>query len=84
MSMVSCMVFGWLLGILTMAVAVLIAINCCDKISANEKFVKALVEKEGWTNARWELETAFKGKYMRTWRRLYKESIKKGENKNEQ
>lgn len=41
----------------------------------DEKFVKKLVEQKGWTEARWELETSYRGKYMRIWRRLYREHI---------
>ena len=73
---------GWLAGIATLAVVSIITIECTRKTETSEDFVKKLIEKKGWTEARWDLETAYKGKYMRIWRRLYKKHIE-GEDKND-
>lgn len=74
------MMFGWfLLGVLGgvggLALIEIIIIQSEQKTTTNEDFVKKLVEKKGWTEARWELETSYKGKYMRIWRKLYRKHI---------
>lgn len=70
---------GFITGILLTEVAIAIVIKCLDSGENKEDFVKKLIKEKGWTEARWELETAFRGKYMRIWRKLYKEHIEKGE-----
>lgn len=76
---VATFVVGWLVGIVTTEIAVVVTMRCEEKKAANEEFVKKIIAEKGWTEARWELETAFRGKYMRTWRKLYKAYIEKGE-----
>lgn len=76
--------FGWfLLGVLGgvggLALIEIIMIQSERKVFTDEDFVKKLVEKKGWTEARWELETSYKGKYMRIWRKLYRKHIEGGE-----
>lgn len=75
MATVCWFILGWLAGIATLAIASIICINCERKTVTDEEFVKKLIEKKGWTEARWELETSYRGKYMRIWRRLYREHI---------
>lgn len=77
-------VLGWLAGIATLAIACIIAINCEGKSRDNEAFIKALIKKEGWMGAQEVLTFEYNGKYMRIWRRLFREHIEKGDNNNEQ
>lgn len=77
--MIAGFVVGWLVGIVTTEIIVVLTMRHEENKAASEEFVKTLVEKVGWTEARWELETAFRGKYMKIWRKLYKEHIEKGE-----
>lgn len=79
LTIVSWFVLGFLAGMIILAIAAITAINYEKKKNTNEEFVKKLIKEKGWTEARWELETAFRGRYMRTWRRLYKKHIEKGE-----
>ena len=74
-------VLGWLAGIATLAIASIIFINCEGRSRDNEAFIKALIEKEGWMGAQEVLTFEYDGKYMRIWRKLYREYIEKGENK---
>lgn len=86
MSMVSVcwLLTGLSIGFIAAGLIIFIAISCIDQKLSNEEFVKKLIEKKNWTEARWELETLYRGRYMRIWRKLYRKHIEKGENKNEQ
>ena len=77
--MLSWFLLGVLGGVGGLALVEIIMIQSERKTLTNEDFVKKLVEKKGWTEARWDLETAYKGKYIRIWRRLYREYIEGGE-----
>lgn len=66
---------GFVVGILVTEVVIAIAVKTMESGEGKEEFVMKLVKEKGWTEARWELETAFRGKYMRTWRKLYKKHI---------
>lgn len=81
---VSWLVLGWLAGIATLAIASIIFINCEGRNRDNEEFVKKLIETKGWEKANEILTFEYNGKYLKIWRKLYKEHIAKGENKNEQ
>ena len=72
-------ILGWLAGIATLAIASVICINCEGRSHDNEAFIKALIEKEGWMGAKEVLTFEYNGKYMRIWRKLYREYIEKGE-----
>lgn len=74
---------GCLAGLVIAEVMILTFMKVGQGELDNEKFVKKLIEQKGWTEARWELETSYRGKYMRIWRRLYREHIE-GEDKDEQ
>ena len=76
------MLTGLLIGFAAAEVVIYVVISHDNKKVNNEEFVKELIEKKGWEGARWELETAFKGKYMRIWRRLYKKHIEEKDNGN--
>ena len=74
---------GLLIGFAVNELIIYVVVNCHDQKLSNEEFVEKLIEKEGWTGARWELETLYRGRYMRIWRKLYRKHIEGG-NKNEQ
>lgn len=74
-SIVSWFVLGFLAGVATLATVSIIAINSERNAEVEEEFVKKLVEQKGWNDACWELKFKFKGKYMGTWRKLYKKHI---------
>ena len=71
-------VLGFLVGFAAAELIIYVVVNCHDKKLSNEEFVKKLIEKEGWTDARWELETLYCGRYMRIWRKLYRKHIEGG------
>ena len=72
-------ILGWLIGIATFAIISIIVIDWSNKQDSNEEFVKKLVEKEGWMGAQEVLTWHYNSKYMRTWRRLYREHIENEE-----
>jgi len=74
-------ILGWLAGIATLAIGSIIFINYESRSRDNEAFIKALIEKEGWMGAQEVLTFEYNGKYMKIWRKLYREYIEKGENK---
>ena len=74
---------GCLVGMVVAEIMILTFMRVGQNELSDEEFVKALIEKKGWTEARWELETSYRGKYMRIWRKLYRQHIE-GENKDEQ
>lgn len=80
LEIVSWFVLGVLVGSALFAIMAIAAIRHEENKETKEEFVKKLVKEKGWTEARWELETAFRGKYMRTWRRLYKKHIEEKDN----
>ena len=80
MTMVAWFILGCMVGIIVTEVSVIIAISHKDYKVINEEFVKKLIEKEGWMGAQEILNFEYNGKYMRIWRRLFKEHIEKGEN----
>lgn len=80
MIMVAWFILGCLVGMITLAVAVIITMSCQDHEITNEEFVKRLIEKEGWMGAQEILNFEYNGKYMRIWRKLFREHIEKGEN----
>lgn len=75
-------VLGVLVGIAATEVTVVSVMKMGEHKLANEEFVKKLIKKEGWADARWELETSYGGKYIEIWRRLYRKHIE-GENEND-
>lgn len=66
---------GFITGVFLFELFAVTVVKVVESREEKEEFVKKLVKERGWTEARWELETAFRGKYMRTWRRLYKKHI---------
>lgn len=83
-TLVSWFVLGWLAGIATLAITAIIAINCEGKERTDTEFVKKLIETKGWEKSNEILTFEYNGKYLKIWRKLYREHIQKGENKNEQ
>lgn len=65
---------GFVVGIGAVILITASAIKGVDCAIKREEFVRKLVKEKGWIGAGWELH-AFGGKYMRTWRRLYKKHI---------
>ena len=74
---------GFIAGILGLEVVIVITLRCVEAAEKREEFVKKLIEKKGWAEARWDLETAHSGKYMSIWRRLYKAHIEGDESNGE-
>lgn len=66
---------GFIVGIGAVILITASAIKGVDCAMKKEEFVRKLVKEKGWVEAGWELQIAFGGKYMRTWRRLYKKHI---------
>ena len=83
-TIVSWFVLGCLAGSTTLAIAAIIALSHQDKEFIDTQFVKALIEKKGWEKANEILTFEYSGKYLKIWRKLYREHIEKGENKDEQ
>lgn len=75
MEMACWFTLGSLIGFIVAEVVIYLVISHRNNKLTNEEFVKKLIEKEGWNGSRWELETSYRGKYMRIWRKLYREHI---------
>ena len=80
MTMFAWLLTGVLVGFAAATMIIYIIVSYDEHKLTKEEFVKKLVKEKGWTEARWELETAFRGKYMRTWRKLYKKHIEEKDN----
>lgn len=80
MLMLSWFVTGILIGFAAAEIVIYMVLHHDDKKITDEEFVKELVKQKGWYDARWELEAAYRGKYMRIWRKLYRKHIEGGNN----
>ena len=75
MEMVCWFTLGSLIGFIVAEIVIYLIISYRSHKLTDEEFIKKLIEKEGWMGAQEVLNFEYNGKYMRIWRKLYREHI---------